>query len=114
METADGTVRLGPDRTRGRSCRGSAASSAESGVTIEKAKILQRLRLDQSNMPAGTVNVLQKEQVLDLLAFPDQRPPTQETGATMKTASLLFLIVVAPVFVFADEPTRRVAAVVTE
>jgi putative heme-binding domain-containing protein len=43
--------------------------SSGNSVTIEKANILQRRRSDQSNMPAGIVNVLKKEQVLDLLAY---------------------------------------------
>jgi len=38
-------------------------------VTVEKARILGRRRSDQSNMPSGMVNVLQKEEVLDLLAY---------------------------------------------
>ncbi|MDB5352060.1 MAG: putative heme-binding protein [Planctomycetota bacterium] len=69
IETAEGTVvsgRIEREDDRVVVLRPPPPAQA---VTIEKAGILQRRRLDQSNMPAGTVNVLQKEQVLDLLAF---------------------------------------------
>jgi uncharacterized repeat protein (TIGR03806 family) len=38
-------------------------------VEVEKAKILRRRRSDLSNMPPGIVDVLEKEQILDLLAY---------------------------------------------
>ena len=45
-------------------------------VTLRKADIVERRRSDQSNMPAGMLNVLREEQVLDLLAYllGDPRP----------------------------------------
>ena len=45
-------------------------------LTIPKAEIVERRRLDQSNMPAGMLNVLREEEILDLLAYllGDPRP----------------------------------------
>jgi uncharacterized repeat protein (TIGR03806 family) len=45
------------------------AAASEAPVEIRKAVIRRRERLDLSNMPAGVVNVLEKEQILDLLAY---------------------------------------------
>jgi uncharacterized repeat protein (TIGR03806 family) len=44
-------------------------SAAETPAEVPKGSIVERRRLPVSNMPEGTVNVLQKEQVLDLLAY---------------------------------------------
>jgi uncharacterized repeat protein (TIGR03806 family) len=38
-------------------------------VEIAKSDIVERRRLDRSNMPTGTVDVLRQEQILDLLAY---------------------------------------------
>jgi mono/diheme cytochrome c family protein len=45
-------------------------------LSIPKAEILERRRLEQSNMPAGMLDVLREEEVLDLLAYllGDPRP----------------------------------------
>jgi uncharacterized repeat protein (TIGR03806 family) len=43
--------------------------SSSEVVSVPKAEIANRRRSDQSNMPLGIVNVLTKEQVLDLLAY---------------------------------------------
>jgi putative heme-binding domain-containing protein len=53
------------------------ASATEQPIEIKKADIVDRQRLDRSNMPTGTIDVLQKEQVLDLLAYllGDGKPP---------------------------------------
>jgi uncharacterized repeat protein (TIGR03806 family) len=72
------------------------APSGEGLVEIKKGSIRRRERSDVSNMPAGVVNVLEKEQILDLLAYltsdgdPKALPPV--TGAP---------------------PEKRVAAIVT-
>jgi hypothetical protein len=54
--------------------------SSDGVVTVEKANILERRRSDQSNMPAGIVNVLRREQVLDLLAYLLSDPPPERPG----------------------------------
>ena len=38
-------------------------------VRVAKSEITARGRLPQSNMPTGIVNVLKREEVLDLLAY---------------------------------------------
>ena len=43
--------------------------TAELPVEIDKALVVARKRLATSNMPEGTVNVLEKAQILDLLAY---------------------------------------------
>ncbi len=45
------------------------ASAVDAPARISKKDIIERKRLPTSNMPSGTVDVLEKEQVLDLLAF---------------------------------------------
>ncbi|MEX0679512.1 MAG: PQQ-dependent sugar dehydrogenase [Pirellulales bacterium] len=45
------------------------ASSAEPPVEIEKSTIVGRRKSETSNMPVGIVNVLHKEELLDLLAY---------------------------------------------
>src|SRR5437879_3934455 len=44
-------------------------------LTIPKAEIAERRRSDQSNMPAGMLNVLREEQILDLMAYLLGDPP---------------------------------------
>jgi uncharacterized repeat protein (TIGR03806 family) len=50
-------------------------------VTIPKKDVVDRRKSDVSNMPSGIVNVLQKEQVLDLLAYllSDPKPKKAES-----------------------------------
>jgi uncharacterized repeat protein (TIGR03806 family) len=55
--------------------------SSDGVVTIEKANIVGRRRSEQSNMPAGTVNILAKEQILDLLAYLISDPQPKKTEA---------------------------------
>ena len=43
--------------------------SSADAIVVEKADILGRRRSEVSNMPAGIVNVLREDQVLDLLAY---------------------------------------------
>ena len=43
--------------------------SSDQSVTLNKTDITARKRSDLSNMPPGIVNVLKKEQILDLLAY---------------------------------------------
>ena len=54
--------------------------SSDQSVTISKNEIVARKRSDLSNMPPGIVNVLRKEQVLDLLAYLLERPGAQGIG----------------------------------
>jgi len=44
-------------------------------VTVPKKEIVDRRKSDVSNMPPGIVNVLQKDQVLDLVAYLLSDPP---------------------------------------
>jgi putative heme-binding domain-containing protein len=44
-------------------------SATEAPAEVLKSSIVERKRLSVSNMPEGTVNVLEREQVLDLLAY---------------------------------------------
>jgi putative heme-binding domain-containing protein len=44
-------------------------SSSEPPVEIQKSAIVERRKSETSNMPAGIVNVLHKEELLDLLAY---------------------------------------------
>ncbi len=44
-------------------------SSSEAPVEIKKGNIRRRERSGVSNMPAGVINVLQKEEILDLVAY---------------------------------------------
>jgi putative heme-binding domain-containing protein len=70
VQTADGQVHQGriehedADRLILR-----AASAVDLPTTIAVADIEARRRAPTSNMPAGTVNVLQREEILDLLAY---------------------------------------------
>lgn len=51
-------------------------------ITVDKSKIVQRRKSELSNMPLGTVNVLAKDQVLDLIAYllsdPQPKKPDPE------------------------------------
>jgi len=81
LETADGAVvsgRIVREDDRVVVLRPPAAAEA---ITVAKAEIRQRRRSGLSNMPAGIVDVLAKEQVLDLLAYllGDPPLPTRES-----------------------------------
>jgi putative heme-binding domain-containing protein len=81
LETADGRVvsgRVEREDERAVVLRPPAAGEV---VTVPKKDVVGRRQSDVSNMPAGTVNVLRKEQVLDRLAYllgdakPDKAEP---------------------------------------
>ncbi len=76
IETGDGSVVSGRIEREDAQVLVLRPPSADRTVTLRKADILTRRRSDQSNMPAGILNVLRKEQVLDLLAYllSDPRP----------------------------------------
>jgi uncharacterized repeat protein (TIGR03806 family) len=79
IATHDGTLYSGLiEREDDRMVMLRATPPAEA-VTIPKAQIADRGRSDQSNMPAGMLNVLKEEQILDLLAYllgdPQPRSP---------------------------------------
>lgn len=69
LETSQGTVISGRVEREDDRSLVLRPPSSEQAVTIHKGDIVARRRSDQSNMPVGIVNVLRKEQVLDLLAF---------------------------------------------
>jgi uncharacterized repeat protein (TIGR03806 family) len=70
IETADGEVVAGRiEREDAQVLVLRSASAVGAPIEIEKQDILNRKRSDTSNMPAGMVNVLEKEQILDLLAY---------------------------------------------
>jgi uncharacterized repeat protein (TIGR03806 family) len=75
VETSDGSIISGRiEREDDQLLVLRPASSGEE-VTVRKANIVGRRRSDQSNMPSGMVNVLKKEQVLDLMAYLQSNPP---------------------------------------
>jgi putative heme-binding domain-containing protein len=70
FETDDGRVVTGRiEREDDRTVVVRPMGDAEPLREIAKDQIVERRRLDRSNMPAGIVDVLEKEQVLDLLAY---------------------------------------------
>jgi uncharacterized repeat protein (TIGR03806 family) len=70
LETDDGQVVAGQiEREDDRVVVLRPNTAIETTRNIQKDAIVERRRLDVSNMPEGIVNVLQKEQVLDLLAY---------------------------------------------
>jgi putative heme-binding domain-containing protein len=70
VETEDGQVAVGRvEREDADVLVLQPASFDEAPLEIEKKRIRSRERLDVSSMPAGMVNVLEKEQVLDLIAY---------------------------------------------
>ena len=70
IETVDGDLVSGRvDREDDRVIVLRGASATDPPIEIAKTNIAVRKRLDTSNMPSGMVNVLEKEQVLDLLAY---------------------------------------------
>ncbi len=80
IETADGTEVSGRvDREDDRVVVLRPPTSGEV-VTVAKANIVSRRRSDRSNMPEGIVDVLTKEQILDLLAYMLAAPPSGRPG----------------------------------
>ena len=69
VETADGAVSSGRIEREDDQVLVLRPPSKDQSVTISKKEIVARKRSDLSNMPPGIVNVLRKEQVLDLLAY---------------------------------------------
>jgi putative heme-binding domain-containing protein len=70
VQTDDGKVRSGRiEREDDRLLVLRATDADEPPVEIEKSLILDRGKSPTSNMPEGTVNVLHKEELLDLLAY---------------------------------------------
>jgi uncharacterized repeat protein (TIGR03806 family) len=67
---SDGVVHLGQvqDETDG-VVRLRSLSATSAPVTLAKALIVSRKKLDVSNMPPGMVNTLTKKQILDLVAY---------------------------------------------
>jgi uncharacterized repeat protein (TIGR03806 family) len=75
IATLDGTLHSGYiEREDDRVVVLRPVPSAEA-VTIPKAEIAERRRADRSNMPAGMLNVLREEQILDLMAYLLGDPP---------------------------------------
>lgn len=70
IERRDGEIFTGRiERDDAREVVVRTGSAVDPLVTIPKSEIAGRRRSAVSNMPMGMVNVLQKEQILDLLAF---------------------------------------------
>ncbi len=69
VETAGGAVLSGRIEREDDQVLVLRQPASDQVVTISKTGIVARKRSDQSNMPSGIVNVLRKEQVLDLLAY---------------------------------------------
>ena len=86
IETDDGTRRVRTHRARDRRLAGRASPrhGRDAASKSKRRVIVERHRLAVSNMPEGTVNVLEKEQVLDLLAYllsGSNAPPAAEPRA---------------------------------
>jgi uncharacterized repeat protein (TIGR03806 family) len=69
VETGQGTVLSGRIEREDDQILVLRPPSSEQSVTLNKTDITARKRSPLSNMPPGIVNVLRKEQVLDLLAY---------------------------------------------
>jgi uncharacterized repeat protein (TIGR03806 family) len=70
VETTDGRVLSGRiEREDDRAVTLRPAAAGEQPIEILKSDVAGRHRLDRSNMPTGTVDVLREEEVLDLLAY---------------------------------------------
>ncbi|SIO61576.1 conserved hypothetical protein, HNE_0200 family [Singulisphaera sp. GP187] len=81
IETADGAVVSGRVEREDDRFVVLRPPGAVNLVAIEKANILQRRRSELSNMPLGIVNVLRKEQVLDLLSYLRNDPEPKESAS---------------------------------
>lgn len=81
VEIDDGTVVSGRvEREDDRELVLRPLPSGES-VKVEKARITARKKSDLSNMPKGTVNVLTKDQILDLMAYLISDPQPSKPGS---------------------------------
>ena len=69
VETAAGAVLSGRIEREDAEVLVLRPTSKDQSLTIRKNEIVARKKSDLSNMPPGIVNVLRKEQVLDLLAY---------------------------------------------
>ncbi|MEX2114710.1 MAG: PQQ-dependent sugar dehydrogenase [Pirellulales bacterium] len=70
IETDDGRVVAGRiERETDEAVFVRPHSATDAPTEVSKQSIVERRRLPVSNMPEGTINVLHKEQVLDLLAY---------------------------------------------
>ena len=70
IETSDGRVVTGRiERENGQVVVIRPGASGDAAIQIAKSDVVGRKKLSTSNMPEGTVNVLHKEEVLDLLAY---------------------------------------------
>ncbi len=57
------------------------ASAIDEPVRLRKSDIRQRAKSSLSNMPAGIVNILEKDQILDLLSYLLTNPEATPTGS---------------------------------
>jgi uncharacterized repeat protein (TIGR03806 family) len=70
IDTSDGRTVTGRiEREDARSLVLRPPASGDAPIRIQKSDVVERRRLSISNMPEGTVNVLEKDEVLDLLAY---------------------------------------------
>jgi putative heme-binding domain-containing protein len=82
IETADGRVLSGRiEREDEHVLVLRPTMAGEQPIEIAKPQIAERHRLDRSNMPTGTVDVLREEEVLDLLAYLLSDPTPMASGA---------------------------------
>lgn len=58
------------------------AASSEPSITIPLSEIVARHPLETSNMPSGTLDVLQKQEILDLLAYLAAQGNATDAGAS--------------------------------
>jgi uncharacterized repeat protein (TIGR03806 family) len=80
VATRDGTIHTGRIEREDEQVLVLRSSSLDQAVLIRQVEIVERRRSDQSNMPAGIVNVLELEQILDLLtALTSEAPPVGPT-----------------------------------
>jgi len=80
IETGDGSVVEGRIEREDERLVMLRPPSSGRVVMVEKANIIKRRLSDQSNMPAGIVNVLKKDQVLDLVAYLLSDPQPRKPG----------------------------------
>jgi putative heme-binding domain-containing protein len=82
IETADGRLLTGRiEHEDGERIILRPASASEPSVVLAPEDVIARERLTTSNMPTGTVNVLARDEILDLIAYlAAQRDTVQEPG----------------------------------
>ena len=67
---SDGTTHFGQAQEETEAVvRLRSLSATSAPVSLAKALIVSRKKLNVSNMPPGTVNTLQEHEILDLLAY---------------------------------------------